>query len=206
MNNLYSRKERIEEMTRITKEPDVRKQEILDAAMELFAAKGYEKTTIADIANKLHISQGLYYRYFKTKDEIFEAGLEHYANHFVEIYKADLSDASIPLGDRIKAMRTYKDVESQDSIYYRFFHTQTRKSFHTLLFIRVCEKMHIIFTQLIQEAMDRGDVFFDNPGTAASFLVYGQHGIMTDPTLSDAEKIQESKSFMLSVLEKFSRK
>ena len=35
---------------RIVKEPEERKQEILETAMRLFYEKGYEKTSIADIA------------------------------------------------------------------------------------------------------------------------------------------------------------
>ena len=38
---------------RITKEPEVRKQEILDTALKLFGEKGYEKTSIADIAKAI---------------------------------------------------------------------------------------------------------------------------------------------------------
>ena len=40
---------------RITKEPEERKQEILDTAMQLFYEKGYEKTSITDIAKAIGI-------------------------------------------------------------------------------------------------------------------------------------------------------
>lgn len=40
-------------MTRISKEPEVRKQEILEAAITLFYEKGYEKTSMTDIADKM---------------------------------------------------------------------------------------------------------------------------------------------------------
>ncbi|MGN1167575.1 MAG: TetR/AcrR family transcriptional regulator, partial [Lachnospiraceae bacterium] len=60
---------------RTVKEPDVRKQEILDGAIRVFARKGYDKTTIADIAKALNISQGLCYRYYSSKEEIYDAAL-----------------------------------------------------------------------------------------------------------------------------------
>ena len=41
---------------RITKEPEVRKQEILDTALRLFGEKGYEKTSIADIAKAIDVA------------------------------------------------------------------------------------------------------------------------------------------------------
>ena len=49
-------------MSRITKEPEVRRQEILDTAMKLFYEKGYEKTSITDIAREMGVAPGLCYR------------------------------------------------------------------------------------------------------------------------------------------------
>ena len=46
-------------MARISKPPEVRRQEILDTAMELFAEKGYEDTSMADIARRMGGVQGL---------------------------------------------------------------------------------------------------------------------------------------------------
>jgi len=40
-------------MPRITKEPAERRQEIIDTAMKLFYEKGYEKTSITDIAREM---------------------------------------------------------------------------------------------------------------------------------------------------------
>lgn len=68
---------------RIMKDPKERKQEILEAALTLFSQKGYDGTTIQDIAQKLNISQGLCYRYFKSKNELFLATAEFYAQQVI---------------------------------------------------------------------------------------------------------------------------
>ena len=44
------------------------KQEILDAAWELFDKNGYEKTTVNDIIKKANTSKGGFYYYFKAKE------------------------------------------------------------------------------------------------------------------------------------------
>ena len=51
-------------MTRITKAPEERRQEIIDTALKVFYEKGYEKTSISDIAREMDVAQGLCYRYF----------------------------------------------------------------------------------------------------------------------------------------------
>ena len=52
---------------------DFRRQQILNAAWECFADKGYQQTTIRDIAERMNLSTGIIYSYFKGKDELLEA-------------------------------------------------------------------------------------------------------------------------------------
>ena len=65
---------------RITKEPEARKQEILDTALKLFGENGYEKTSITDIAKAIGVAQGLCYRYFPSKEALFDSAIEQYAD------------------------------------------------------------------------------------------------------------------------------
>jgi AcrR family transcriptional regulator len=46
----------------------LRKNAIIECALELFASKGFYNTTIPDIANALKMSVGNMYNYFKSKD------------------------------------------------------------------------------------------------------------------------------------------
>ncbi len=46
--------------------------DIIQAAFEEFSAQGYHQTGIADIAKRLGIGHGTFYRYFKNKRDIFE--------------------------------------------------------------------------------------------------------------------------------------
>jgi len=55
---------------------DESKQHILDKAVEVFAAKGLANTKISDLAQAAGVSQGLLYRYFSDKDDVFIALLE----------------------------------------------------------------------------------------------------------------------------------
>jgi len=52
---------------------DTRPQEIVDAAFEEFAAKGYAATRLEDVAARARVSKGLPYLYFKTKEALFRA-------------------------------------------------------------------------------------------------------------------------------------
>lgn len=58
---------------RIIKEPEERKNEILDTAERLFETAGYEKTTVNNILNAIGIAKGTFYYYFKSKEEVLDA-------------------------------------------------------------------------------------------------------------------------------------
>lgn len=51
---------------------ELRRQEILQAALELFVKKGYAATKITDIAEKASMSVGLLFHYFESKEKLYE--------------------------------------------------------------------------------------------------------------------------------------
>jgi AcrR family transcriptional regulator len=53
-----------------------RRTQILEAALKVFAAKGFKGATNQDIAKEAGISPGLLYWYFKSKEDLFFAILE----------------------------------------------------------------------------------------------------------------------------------
>ena len=54
-------------------EKEQRRQDIIDAAEVVFARKGVEKATMADVAKEARLSRGLIYFYFKDKDALYLA-------------------------------------------------------------------------------------------------------------------------------------
>ena len=52
---------------------DARPGELLDAALDLFVAKGYAATRAEEVAAKAGVSKGTLFLYFKSKEELFEA-------------------------------------------------------------------------------------------------------------------------------------
>jgi len=55
---------------------EARKDEVLDAALELFTEKGFAATRVDDIAQKAGISKGTIYLYFESKEALMEGLIE----------------------------------------------------------------------------------------------------------------------------------
>ena len=74
-----------------------RRLEIVAAAIETFAKKGYHKTSISEIIEKANIARGTFYLYFDGKHSIFESILEDALNDLRScIRPVDLSTGSRP--------------------------------------------------------------------------------------------------------------
>lgn len=59
------------EKKKLTKRGTQRREQILDAAARLFAEEGYHGTTVGDICDDLGVGKGVFYWYFKSKEELF---------------------------------------------------------------------------------------------------------------------------------------
>ena len=58
--------------------PDERPQELLDAALTIFAEQGYRDTTLDEVAEAAGVTKGTIYHYFSTKEELLLRAIEHY--------------------------------------------------------------------------------------------------------------------------------
>jgi AcrR family transcriptional regulator len=66
-------------MPRTPKVVDDRREQIIDAAMRVFAQKGFARATNRDVAREAGITTGLIYYYFKSKEDLLKATLEKYS-------------------------------------------------------------------------------------------------------------------------------
>jgi len=63
-------------MKRVLKDPEERRKELIETAARLFTTVGYEQTAISDIVKEVNVSQGAFYYYFDSKEEVLVAVLE----------------------------------------------------------------------------------------------------------------------------------
>ena len=64
---------------------DIRKEQILQAALVVFARRGMVATKISDIAKEAGLSHGLVYHYFTSKEEIFSILVKRAADSSVAV-------------------------------------------------------------------------------------------------------------------------
>src|SRR5437588_5168779 len=74
-----------------------RRRELLDAAVRVFARKGFHATRVGDIAAEAGVAHGLLYHYFRSKDEVLETVFRDTWTALVaETRRIESSDAPLP--------------------------------------------------------------------------------------------------------------
>ncbi|MBE7088791.1 MAG: TetR/AcrR family transcriptional regulator [Clostridiales bacterium] len=82
-----------EDIKKSTKAEEKR-NEIISAALDLFFSKGYEATTVRMIQNRVNQPVGLFYYYFQSKDQVFEAAMEVFFEKYEAKMQKIISDNS----------------------------------------------------------------------------------------------------------------
>ena len=187
---------------RISKEPEVRRQEIIDTAMRVFSEQGYEATTMKDIAREMKVASGLCYHYFPNKQELYETAVRQYARAcsagFVEIFRRtelSLSESLEQLGNVWKAART-----GGVFAYESFFHGKGNEVFHYQLDVAVVRELLPWVTAYLDALKARGEIGVPDTGAAARFVLYGQIGMVDDRSIPLEERIERIKELIVRTL------
>ena len=59
-------------MRKNSKPPEERRRELVTVASRLFSEKGYEAVSVRDILDEVHGAPGMFYYYFKSKQDTYE--------------------------------------------------------------------------------------------------------------------------------------
>ena len=88
----------------ITIEHERRKKEILEKALDVFVAEGYEDTTFQKIAERCGITRTILYLYFKNKREIFNFSIKLFTEKLEDEIRGIGADPARSQADKVSAI------------------------------------------------------------------------------------------------------
>ena len=98
------------------------RERILLASLELFAQKGYEATSVSDVAGALGITKGALYRHFENKRAIFDAILRRMEDRDEEQARAhDLPEGKPETDGAAYETATAADVVAFSKAMFRYW-------------------------------------------------------------------------------------
>lgn len=175
---------------RISKDPKVRRQEILDTAMHLFYEKGYEATSMADIAKEMGVVQGLCYRYFDSKQTLYQEAMRQYVETISEIFVQILHDDTLSFQDRLtKMMKTMVDVE-ENAKYHEYFHKKGNEKKHDEMSMAIADYLLPHCLMELEKLEASNTLKLRQPRLLLRFILYGQIALGGEDDVPLAERLQ----------------
>jgi len=74
-------------------DPESARGKLLQTAAHLFRNKGYERTTVRDLASAVGIQSGSIFHHFKSKDDILRAVMQETIHYNTALMRAELAEA-----------------------------------------------------------------------------------------------------------------
>lgn len=142
-----------------------KKQQIKEAALQLFATNGYENTKVSDIVKHIEASQGTFYWYFESKEEC--------ALEMIEDGKQQLLH-SIKLGYRLEKFKVEEALGSTKNIFLQIFEFAQHNRFLMQIILRGIHSQPVLQEKVesIKRAMEQA--FEENLSRAKEFGVLQQ--------------------------------
>ncbi len=70
----------------------------IETAMNIFWAKGFEPTSVSDLASAMSITRSSFYNSFHSRERVFDEALERYQSDGIDL-KADVTSDCCPISD-----------------------------------------------------------------------------------------------------------
>lgn len=137
-----------------------RSDSILDAARSAFAETGFENTSVAQIARRASISDGLLYRYFRNKRDLLNEVLRRfYERTMIDLEEIAARDQAFAdqLRDLVRRhLQTFVDDVDLCRLFFAEVRTQTDYAVSPIR--QLNQRYTSIVVGLVQKAADRGEI------------------------------------------------
>jgi AcrR family transcriptional regulator len=159
-------------MARPPQDPQIRINEILDAADQLFFTRGYQATTISDIAKKMGVAQGMLYYYFKSKEEILETLLDRHATSLVAEIKKIYSLSSTPSEKiALTVSAVLATAGYKNGFFLNMLHDVQNLHIKEKLFRQLELALSPWLLKIVEEGIVTHDFHMSHPPTAVEYIL-----------------------------------
>lgn len=187
---------------RVVKEAEERRNEILDAADELFGQKGFDGTSTNDILAKVGIARGTLYYHFKSKGDIMDALIERYNVRILSAAQEVAADKSIPVVERVVRAVMALNISGEGSKeIMEHIHKPQNALMHQKIQKVIINGVPPILTGIIREGIEQGMFSTPYPYECMEMVVIYANTVFDDDmvTMTNEERYTKIMAFICNV-------
>lgn len=161
---------------------DDRKRKFMAVALELFYEKGYEKTTINDIINRMGVSKGAFYHYFKSKEDVIETISEEYARRGINMIKqvAERKDLNAleKINKALEKIMIYKKRSNDDRIKIKgIFKNEDNLKLEKKILDKIKDNVIPIYKNIIDQGIEEKLFNIPNSSELPEFFIHTMNSL-----------------------------
>jgi AcrR family transcriptional regulator len=161
--------------TRRRELPEVRREQILDAAAQVFLDRGLAQATMADVADAARVAKGTIYLYFDSKSALLTALRTRYTSQWLA--QSGRLDAPAGHGGHARQLRSflaemYDFSAANQRLHHLLFHAAEISEDEPL------EQARAALVRFVTRGAQAGEFTVDDAEETASFLLDGLHGLL----------------------------
>jgi AcrR family transcriptional regulator len=193
-------------MGRISKDPAIRKQELVMAACELFKEKGFEQVSVSDVVKKVGVAQGTFYYYFRTKYDVLDAVVDHYMQESLDIIQKIAGDRDLNAQEKLQAIINYTfKIGEGEKNFIEFLHSDENLITHQKYLMKSFEATIPPISAIVEEGVREGLFEVPYPRETVELMVYMYgylHDSLAHPVDSEehARKMRAAEGIFTRVL------
>lgn len=187
---------------RVVKKAEERRNEILDAADELFAQKGFDGTSTNDILGKVGIARGTLYHHFKSKEDIMDALIDRYSDGLLDAAQVIAADKTIPVVERvIRVVMALNLSGGSSKEIMEHIHKPQNALMHQKIQKVIINRVPLILTGIIREGIEQGMFSTPFPYECMEMVVIYANTVFDDDmiTLTNEERGTRMLAFVCNV-------
>jgi AcrR family transcriptional regulator len=160
-------------MKRIVKDPEERRKELIDIAEQLFITNGYDQTAVSDIVKEVNLSQGAFYYYFESKENVLVAILEKNVS-VMEIALRQTAERT-DLNEAVKLNAMFNQFISatvSGKKIHNYIHQEMNAALHKkLIKLRFSARIAQIIAEVISKGVEKGRFNVSRPLETSYLLI-----------------------------------
>ncbi|MBO9514217.1 MAG: TetR family transcriptional regulator [Variovorax sp.] len=153
---------------------DARQEQLIDIAIRLFARKGYEGTSLRDIAEEARITKAALYYHFPNKEELYERIVLASMQNLVDTVSAAMAEGATP-ADRVRlfmlASADFLDRSRDSWIAGSNAFWSNRDAQPRAVTVRLRDTYERLLRDSIRDAIDQGQFRPVDPAMAGRMLL-----------------------------------
>jgi len=169
------------------------RDKILDAAEELFLAKGFDKTSTNDIMKKAGIVRGTLYNHFRSKEDVLDGMTSRMVGRMLEKASEVVKDKDVPVLTRMTEIILALNVDTEfENEVMRQIHRPQNALLHQKIQNQILAGIVPILNHLLEEGKEEG-IFHTKYGTEAIEMIMLYANVMFDDMTEQSQEQREQR-------------